>query len=186
VFGVKRARQTQPPRDRKWRPRPGPLAGRYRSWLADRGSLTRRLEARCPAFRVKLLYQGRGRATRDERFLAGGRARGAYVREVFLYCGRTPVVFAHSVARARDLKGPWRRLARLGARPLGAALFADPRVSRQPLRFRALTARDALYARAGAALERRPPALWARRSVFTLGESPILVTEVFLPGILEL
>ncbi|MBI2508838.1 MAG: chorismate lyase [Betaproteobacteria bacterium] len=108
------------------------------------------------------------------------------VREVRLYCGKTPVVFAHSVVRRRDLRGPWRALAGLGARPLGAALFANLRARRYPLRFRKLTARDELYRRACAALPDPPPALWARRSLFTLRGSPILVTEVFLPGILGL
>lgn len=173
-------------RDREWLPRPAPGSGRYRRWLVERGSLTSRIAARCARFRVELLYQGRGRATRDERFIAGARARGAFVREVYLYCGRTPLLFAHSVVRARDLRGAWRRLLRLGARPLAQALFADPRIVRRSLRFRRLAAREALYARAASALEHRPPQLWARRSVFTLGESPILVTEVFLPGILRL
>jgi chorismate-pyruvate lyase len=31
-----------------------------------------------------------------------------------------------------------------------------------------------------------PHRLWARRSLFYLGDAPLLVTEVFLPGILQL
>ncbi len=174
------------PRDRCWLRRPAAGAGRYRRWLTGRGSLTSRIRARCAAFGVRLLYQGPRRVTRDERFLGAGGARLALVREVCLYCGGTPVVFAHSVVRRRDLRGPWRVLARLGTRPLGAALFADPRVRRYPLRFRKLSVRDELGARARAALGARTPALWARRSLFTLHGSPILVTEIFLPGILRL
>jgi chorismate--pyruvate lyase len=34
-------------------------------------------------------------------------------------------------------------------------------------------------------LAERPDCLWARRSLFLLNNSPILVTEVFLPGVLE-
>ena len=174
------------PSDRYWHRRPAAGAGRYHRWLIDHGSLTSRIQSRCAAFRVKLVFQGPRRATRDERFLVGARARGTLVREVYLYCGKTPVVFAHSVVRRRDLRGAWRGLVRLGTRSLGAALFANPRVRRQPLRFRKLNPRDELYARACAGLTARPPALWARRSLFTLHKSPILVTEVFLPGILTL
>ncbi|MBM3356573.1 MAG: chorismate lyase [Betaproteobacteria bacterium] len=153
----------------------------------DRGSLTARIQARCAAFHVKLLFQGARRANRDERILGAARgAREVLVREVCLYCRTSPVVFAHSVLRRRELRGPWRSLARLGARPLGAALFANPRVRRYPLKFRKLDARDELHARARAVLGARLPALWARRSLFTLRGSPILVTEVFLPGILKL
>jgi len=158
-----------------------------RAWLVDRGSLTARIQARCPAFSVKLVFQGRGRAARDESFLVPRRQREcALVREVYLYCRRTPVVFAHSVFDPRALRGPWRGLSRLGTRPLGAALFADPRIRRYPLRQKKLTPHHELYRRACAALRSRPSFLWARRSLFMLHKSPILVTEVFLPGILKL
>ncbi len=173
-------------RDRVWRRRPVPGAGRYLPWLTDRGSLTDRIRTRCGSFGVRLLFQGPRQPTRDERPLFGARGPLTLVREVCLDCGGEPVVFAHSVARRRDLRGPWRALARLGARPLGAALFAEPRVKRRPLSFRRLTPNDELHARACAALRARPRALWARRSLFTLHNSPILVTEIFLPGILKL
>lgn len=174
------------PRDRVWRGRPAAGAGGFGRWLIDRGSLTDRVRERCAAFRVELVYQGPRRAARDERFIGGNRGERVLVREVFLSCARERVVFAHSVTRFASLRGAWRGLARLGTRPLGAALFADPRVRRRPLRFRKLGPRDELHARACAAAGRRLPALWARRSLFMLGNSPILVTEIFLPGILEL
>ncbi|MDH3286105.1 MAG: chorismate lyase [Betaproteobacteria bacterium] len=173
-------------RDRYWRRHPAAGAGRYHDWLIDRGSLTGRIRARCKAFRVELVFQGPRRATREERFLFGAAARQTLVREVYLCCGGIPVVFAHSVARRSDLRRAWRALIRLGTQPLGAALFANPRVRRQPLRFRELSARDELNARALAGARGPRPALWARRSLFTLRNSPILVTEIFLPGILTL
>jgi len=174
------------PRDTLWCRLP-PAAAAYRPWLRDRGSLTRRIQLRCPAFSVKVVFQGLRRANRDERhiFPPGGRGM-VLVREVFLYCRRTPVVFAHSVIDVRDLRGVWRRLARLGSRPLGAALFADPRIERYPLRQKKLNRHHELYRRAAAGLPKAPPTLWARRSLFALHKSPILVTEVFLPGILKL
>jgi chorismate--pyruvate lyase len=173
-------------RDNEWRRRLGADAGGYRRWLIDRGSLTDRVRARCAAFRIELVLQEPRRAARDERFLAGRRERLALVREVFLSCGRSRVVFAHSVTWLANLSGAWRGLASLGTRPLGAALFADPRVRRHPLAFRKLGPRDELHIRACAATGCRLPALWARRSLFVLGKSPILVTEIFLPGILDL
>lgn len=173
-------------RDNEWRRRPGASAGGYRRWLIDRSSLTDRVRERCAAFRVELVLQEPRRATRDECFVAGRRERRALVREVFLSCGHVRVVFAHSVTPLANLRGAWHGLAGLGTRPLGAALFADPRVRRHPLSFRKLGPRDEIHVRACAAIGRRLPALWARRSLFMLGKSPILVTEVFLPGILDL
>lgn len=178
---------TLPPRDKRWLRRPAHSAAKSRAWLVDRGSLTERIQGRCAAFKVKVVFQGRGRIDRDESFLGrGGRRRLALVREVYLLCRRTPVVFAHSVIDPRSLRGPWRQLARLGSRPLGAALFADPRIRRYPLRQKKLNRHHELYRRACAAIKSRPPFLWARRSLFMLHKSPILVTEVFLPGILKL
>jgi chorismate lyase len=174
------------PRDTYWQPAPA-AAGRYRPWLTDAGSLTARVKARCGDFNVRLLFQGLRRPDRDERFVFthGGRAR-VLVREVFLCCGDTPVVFAHTVLAPGDLRGTWRSVAKLGTRPLGAALFADPRVHRHPLRSRKLNAHHELRRRGERYGVDAAGSLWARRSLFHLHGSPILVTEVFLPEILRL
>ncbi|HYH41821.1 MAG TPA: chorismate lyase [Burkholderiales bacterium] len=174
------------PSDTFWQPAPA-AAGRYRPWLTDRGSLTARIAARCPGVRVEVVFQGLRRPDRDERFVFAhdGRAR-VLVREIFLRCGDVPVVFAHTVLDPADLCGPWRSVARLGNRPLGAALFADPRIERHALRQRKIGWHHELHRRLRATIPDAPPALWARRSLFRLHNSPILVTEVFLPEILRL
>ena len=174
------------PRDTFWQPAPA-VAGRYRPWLTDAGSLTARVKARCSDFSVKVLFQGLRRADRDERFVFSHRGRArVLVREVFLCCGEAPVVFAHTVLAPEDLCGTWRAVAKLGNRPLGAALFADPRVHRHPLRSRKMNVHHELRRRLARYGYAAPGALWARRSLFHLHDSPILVTEVFLPEILRL
>lgn len=174
------------PRDILWQPKPA-AAGRYRPWLTDAGSLTARVKARCADFSVRLLFQGLRRPDRDERFVFSHRGRArVLVREVFLCCGDTPVVFAHTVFDPRDLCGAWRSVAKLGTRPLGAALFADPKVHRRPLRSRKLDAHHELRRRLRRYSGEPAGSLWARRSLFHLHDSPILVTEVFLPEILRL
>lgn len=173
--------------DTLWHPLPACGDARLRRWLLDRGSLTRRIQLRCENFRLEVLSQRPAKVRRDERAIAGVRA-GAHcmVREISLNCGRQPLVFAHSVVAPHALKGAWRMLSGLGARPLGAALFADPRIRRFPLRFLQLNRRHILYRRASSLLEEAPVSLWARRSLFVLSGSPLLVTEVFLPAILAL
>lgn len=174
-------------RDRSWQPVPG-AAGRYRPWLTDRGSLTARITSRSSGMTVKVIFQGRRRLHRDEIFLAQSSASvAAYTRDVLLYCGNTPVVYAHSVL-APDCRGPGLRLMRgLGSMPLGAALFADPRIRRLNLRQRKLARGHELARQARRATrDGTSTPLWARRSLFIAGKSPILVTEVFLPGVLSL
>ena len=175
------------PRPLPWHPCPPPSPCPYRSWLVDRGSLTRRIQERCPAFGVRALRLGMGKAGRDEAASVGLRRRAlALLREVYLHCGDAPVVFAHSVIPRASLRGPWHGLAKMGNKPLGAALFADPRVNREPFQYKKLNRRHELYRRACRVLADSPPHLWARRSVFRRGRHPILVTEVFLPAILGL
>ncbi len=111
--------------------------------------------------------------------------RRALVREVLLYAGGRPVVLAHSVAAWRDLSGTWRSLRGLGNRPLAEALFTDPLVRREPLEFARIDRRHPLWRRACEVLGRELPTLIARRSRFTKRGRPLLVTEVFLPGLLE-
>lgn len=155
-------------------------------WLRDRGSLTARLQAHGD-FAVHLLRQELARPTRDEAAALGiKRDRLLWVREVALLVDRRALVFAHTVLPERP-RGPLvPAFKRLGARSLGALLFAHPGFRRGPLHCRRLDARHVLFAPAVAALklERDPPAtLWARRSRFVFGAQSVLVSEVFAPAI---
>lgn len=110
----------------------------------------------------------------------------AYVREVVLHCDDKPVVFAHSVVPVTSLYGPWAGVTRLGSRPLGEALFSNPCVIRGSLQYRRIPARHPLarqIARAGISIPGK--AVWARRSLFTLHGHSLMVTEVFLPAIMN-
>ena len=160
-------------------------SGPWRHWLDDQGSLTRRLQACCAAFAVQRIKQRVERPMLDEYTTLGlKKERLALVREVLLNCGEKPLVFAHSVVPLAGLRGPWAGLTRLGNRPLGATLFANPLVERHPLEYKRLDRRHPLYRAAAAHMAQPPRTLWARRSRFALLGAPILVTEVFLPEVL--
>ncbi|MGL1832177.1 chorismate--pyruvate lyase family protein [Rhodocyclaceae bacterium SMB388] len=160
-----------------------------RPWLTDPGSLTGRIVERCLRFRVVVLGQYVGRAMLDDRAVLSVRGHErVWVREVLLVADERVVVYARSVLTLRSLRGRWRLFRGIGGRPLGAALFADPRIERLPLESTALDGRDARYHRASAiaGLPDRPERLWARRSRFRQSGRDLLVTEVFLPAILDL
>ena len=155
-------------------------------WLHHHGSLTQRIQQRCDKFAVRPLHSGLARIAYDESTLLGIPPQQlAYSREVFLYADNKPVVFAHSTCAAKHLRGAWAALAGLGNKPLGAMLFTHPLVERRPLCFKALRSAHPLH-RTASSLETIPDTLWARRSIFYLHGAPLLVTEVFLPGILRL
>ncbi len=175
--------------DFRWKPHPA-LAGApayLHPWLADPGSLTARIVARCELFRVRVLGETLTLPFADERgqiVLPAGRL--AWTREVLLLADGVPVVFAHSVLAPRDLTGAWHMARAIGSKPLGAALFADPHITREPLHTARITPRHPLHRHASAALAAPLPTLWARRSRFCRLGRPLLVTEVFLPGIEKL
>ncbi|WP_235276193.1 chorismate--pyruvate lyase family protein [Methylotenera sp. G11] len=162
-----------------------PLAShQYHRWLIERGSLTARLQQRYPDFHVKpVCVRYRKPAFEEAALLHMTANDSAQVRQVLLYGNGRPVVFAHSVLPRRSLQGEWRSLGRLGNKPLGAVLFASPKVKRTPLRYKKLTATHALYREAIRHVAGRPEYLWARRSIFSLNCASIMVTEVFLPGL---
>jgi chorismate--pyruvate lyase len=152
--------------------------------LSDRGSLTRRLKARHVDFTVVPVARGFARPFLDEvRAIHLRPKTQAYVRDVLLMGGGRTRVFAHSVLPRASLRGGWCGITRLGTRPLGEALFTDPRIRRLGLTMRRLDARHPLYRAARRHTGLTVRYLWARRSVFCLDGQPLLVTEVFLPAI---
>lgn len=156
-----------------------------RDWLLDAGSLTDRVRGACHGrFAVRVLSEGWQRPRRDEsRRLAMRTAALGWVRQVQLVCDGVPWVFARTVIPRRTLSGAQRQLLRLGERPLGAYLFADPALQRDSVELARIVAGHAMFEQATAGLPTRPAAIWGRRSVFRVGGKPLLVTEVFLPAL---
>jgi len=158
------------------------LPQQWRHWLLDHSSLTRRLQSACgEGFRVELIAQRMATPMLSEaRALGRPPTEIALVRQVHLLCGETPWVFARTVIPLPSLNGGLRRLAVLGNRPLGAVLFADPKMQRTPVEVARIDPRHRLYRMSGGRGSPGAP-IWGRRSVFYLHHNPLLVSEFFLP-----
>lgn len=154
-------------------------------WLLDPTSLTRRLQLTCDGqFRVAPTGQYWQRPMLNEAQALGVRPHErCFVREVQLLCDNQPWVFARTVIPVRTLTGPRRHLSRLGTKPLGAVLFADPTMRRSGIEIAKLLPGQPLFARATAGLSAPPASIWGRRSAFFLNHKPLLVSEIFLPPI---
>lgn len=162
------------------------MSGRFHHWLINSGSLTARLQERYTDFKVKPVLVDYAKPLLDEaKSLYIPAHLTALIREVLLIGNQNAVVFAHSVLPRHSLRGRWRSLSRLGNKPLGATLFGNPQVKRTPLIYKKLSPGHALYQHALKNMTAKPPYLWARRSVFSLDCASIMVTEVFLPQLLE-
>lgn len=159
----------------------------WSDWLRSDGSLTQRLRRLCGAFRVRRLCQRAARQPNPDEagVIAPLPGRATLVREVMLEGDGQPLVFGHSVVALAHVDGPWRALRHLGSRPLAEALFADRRIVRSALEFSRLTCTHPLYRRVQGELGKQPDVLWARRSLFVRDGAPLLVSEVFLPALLE-
>lgn len=159
---------------------PTDLAG----WLLDTASLTQRLQRLCDGqFSVRLLSLAWGRPPWSEARVLDMRPEGrALIRQVLLLCGSLPWVYARTVIPATSMSGRLQRLARLGNRPLGAMLFADPGMRRGRVELARITPGQALFAAAMQHPNRATPvAIWGRRSVFRIADKALLVSEIFLP-----
>ncbi len=142
-----------------------------RGWLLDQGSLTRRVIDYCRQrqgqFQVLKLHGHIGRAHSHENCRLRLPTRSwSYIREVILFCDQNAVIYARTVIPLASLKGKHRRLKFLKNRPLGAYLFAQRDMQRDPLEI--------------SILHHHGKTLWARRSCFYLRQKPLLVYEVFL------
>lgn len=162
----------------------------YVPWLTAGGSLTARLKAHSDSFRVQCLHQRVERCLSDEAAVIGMHRPGrVWEREVLLRCDNTPAVFGHTVVPMSANATDWPLFSTLGERSLGTTLFGDPLVRRGVLEFARLREGHPLAQRARAALGANAPQdqiLYARRCLYQRRQGTLLVTEVFLPSVLEL
>lgn len=152
--------------------------------LGEPGSLTARLRLACEDnFSVQVLRQERCRSADYPEHQLAAADTGGLLREVYLLCDATAVVFAQTLVPDATLQAhPW--LSELGAEPLGEKLFARDDVVRRPFEFAHLEGRHPLARRALASLPAAAlgeDGLWARRSQFLLGGLCVSVNEVFFP-----
>lgn len=156
------------------------VPAQLRSWLSDTGSLTQRLIDACDdKLTVQVLRQNMGVPRLSERRALGLQQRRlALIREVLLLGGGTAWVYARSIIPLSTLTGRLRSLRQLDNRPLGALLFSDPSMCREPVEVACFNSTNAQMP---AALTAYQSPIWGRRSVFRLDNKPMLVNEIFLP-----
>lgn len=162
-------------------PRALPEDPGLRGWLQDSGSLTSRLRAACgPGFRLELLGEASEAVPADARGLLD--SDEARARRVRMFCGDSLCVCATTLIPAVTLAGePW--LAALGDRPLGDALLERGGILRSPFEFARANPAHPLFTPALEGTDIRPAWVWVRRSRFRLAAGPLLIYEMFLPGL---
>jgi chorismate--pyruvate lyase len=151
-------------------------------WLFDTSSLTARMIGLCGnSFSIRVISQHWQKLDAEEASaMSLNNVRSALVRQVLLCCNDQPLVYARTVIPVTTIQGARRRYANMGNRPLGAMLFADRTMRREPVQVSRLPVTD----KANQYTDIDEP-IWGRRSVFRVSGKPILVSEYFLPELLR-
>ncbi len=157
------------------------------SWLSDEGSLTLRLKRYCPnQFSVDVLDEQWVKPDLSEAQLLGvPESQKVLLRQVHLKCGDSICVYARSVIPLKTLQGKHKRLSFLGSKPLGEYLFSNPTLERKRIEWSQLPAKSTLYKMAIPDETKRGGSVWGRRSLFSLDNKQLLVSEFFLPELLD-
>lgn len=158
---------------------------KIQGWLNTPNSLTAKLKNLCPDLQVVVLSEKQEVPLLNESQRLGlARDEEAWVRCVLLKCGDKSWVYARTIIPNFDSNNPWSELQHLGNKPLGEVLFEMPSIQRSPFEFSKDTLSywphlaDALSNPQSSHLSG-----YARRSMFHQQAAPLLLTEVFLPGL---
>lgn len=157
------------------------------AWLKTPSSLTIKLRVLCPDLRVVVLSETMEIPLLNEREKLGMQAdEQAWVRCVLLKCANKNWVYARTIIPNFIAKNPWYDVQYLGTKPLGEVLFENAGIWRSEFEFSSnkldywpylvdnLANKDQLT---------RPG--FARRSLFKQQNASLLLTEVFLPGLVD-
>lgn len=156
-------------------------------WLKTPTSLTAKLKSICPTLAVVVLSEKfEVPMTSETQRLGLEFNEEAWVRCVLLRCGESSWVYARTIIPNLNPTNPWQVLKHLGNKPLGEVLFDMPSIERSDFEF----AKEALLNWPHLTQHLNSPTLnqkpgFARRSVFKQQGAPLLLTEVFLPDLLE-
>lgn len=144
-------------------------------WLTDSKSMTARMEKRCKKIEIEIIKNQTGLMTPEEnKYLKAGINNRAWIREVIMRCDSKPWLYGRTVipfSESRTLPPEIRNLQNI---PLGKVLFADPNTTRSAFEF-SRTKR----------LPNDTQSYWARRSIFYYKGQPLLLTEIFLPEMIN-
>lgn len=162
------------------------LPANVQSWIFETGSLTQRLRSHYGnRFGVKILLQCWHKPFIDERqLLALPDHHYTLIREVLLQADNVPLILARSIIPQATISVAHRNLSHLGTRPLGEVIFAYPNLQRRVLELTQVPTQCwSQYSQANFPLHQP---IWGRRTVYAIPAEPLLVSEFFMPAVLDL
>jgi chorismate--pyruvate lyase len=151
--------------------------------LHEDTSLTQRLRDEWGMVSVKVLFECWQVPFLSERKrLQLPENRLCLVREVVLVSGNTPLIMARTIIPQATLMATHGNLAKLGTRPLGEILFSSPSLERQWLGVSHILPDNLKLAQCPVLVDQP---LWGRLTRYSIKKQPMLVSEFFLPSLVE-
>lgn len=157
------------------------------TWLKTPTSLTAKLKVLCPDLEVVVLSEQLETPLLNESQKLGlHKDDQAWVRCVLLKCHQKDWVYARTIIPNFSPDNPWHDVQNLGNKPLGEVLFELPSIQRSDFEFsrNQLDYWPHLMDNLPSETDVTQPG-YARRSIFKQQNKPLLLTEVFLPGLVE-
>jgi chorismate--pyruvate lyase len=162
------------------------LPENVQSWTYEPGSLTQRLrDYYGDAIGVKVLLQQWNTPFLTERRLLKLREnRYSLIREVLLHANGKPLILARTIIPAKTVKVAKSNLAHLGSRPLGEVIFSYPKLERIEMDVTLIEPQT--WSRSVCNEVSIDQPIWGRRTVYAIAHRQMLVSEFFLPEVLEI
>ena len=156
------------------------------SWIYESQSLTRRLrKVYGQSFTVEILFHRRRPAFLSEcGLLKLPHQQYNLIREVLLHADGKPLILARTILPEKTIKIAKRNLSHLGTRPLGEVIFSYPKLERLDLNISCI--KPDLWTPGLAEKVLFNQNIWGRRTVYAIHKQPLIVSEFFMPAVLEL
>lgn len=150
------------------------LTQSWRDWLLNTHSLSARLQAsKAGEYRVEVLYEGYSKAFFSEQHWVKNSNQIFWCREVCLYLGPTPVVYARTLIPSQTANPQLHAMRHLANKPLGEYLFSQPELKRGEISINACPDNElGLH--------------FCRCSSFTLAKQKVFIAEGFCEALLNL
>lgn len=164
-----------------------PPSRHWRDWLLYKQSMTIKMQKKLRAqVSVNVIEQAWGVPLLDEQqFLLLQPTRYCLIREVELCAANQVLMYARSVMPQGELTKQYQKLPNLKNKTIGRWFFAKPDLHRSHFEFQCLQPTQALFAKAVQQVNQSVESLWARRSLFTTHSQQMLLTEIFLPELIN-
>ena len=155
------------------------------TFLFENGSLSRLIQERFRRkLRIDLINESWSTAmTYEKKLLSLRNYEIIFAREAYLSCNNKKLVYARTVIPRKTLKAQNHTLTRLGQKPLGEILFNNNKIFRGNIKYAKIPLHNELHNKAKKHCNIYSD-LYGRQSIFYVKNKPLLLIEVFLPGIM--